>query len=74
MMNYVENACVIRKSTIPNAGDGLFLLPGRSFQRGLLLPYSGTITSGNNISPDDFLILTLKYLSFTPLSLIHIKL
>ena len=52
MMNYVENACVIRRSTIPLAGDGLFLLPGKSFQRGLLLPYSGTIQSGANISPE----------------------
>jgi hypothetical protein len=55
MMNYVEHSCVIRKSTIRNAGDGLFLLHGRSFQRGLLLPYSGTITSRANISPEALL-------------------
>ena len=55
MMNYVENTCVIRRSTIPFAGDGLFLLPGKSFPRGLLLPYSGTIQSGATISPEALL-------------------
>jgi hypothetical protein len=65
MVNFVENACVIRRSTIPFAGDGLFLLPGKSFQRGLLLPCSGTIQSGTTIS-SEALLSDDKYVCLRP--------
>ena len=52
MYNYMENMFVIQKSTIPDSGDGLFLLAGKSLPRNLLLPYPGVILPSTDLLPN----------------------
>jgi len=48
----MENMFVIQKSTIPDSGDGLFLLSGKSLPRNLLLPYPGIILPSTDLLPN----------------------
>jgi hypothetical protein len=50
MCIYMETIFEIRPSTIPGAGNGLFLRPGKSLLADSLLPYSGSIVPGSAIT------------------------
>ena len=51
MYMYMENAFIIQPSTIPTAGNGLFLRPGQSLSPGIFLPYSGTVQVNDAMTP-----------------------
>ena len=52
ILNYMEHIFIIQRSSIPNSGDGLYLLAGKTLPRNLLLPYPGTIIAGTDLLPN----------------------
>ena len=49
---FMESIFVIRRSTIPNSGQGLFLLPNKTIPHGSLLPYPGMIIASTTLLPN----------------------
>ena len=51
MYMYMENVFIIQTSSIPNAGNGLFLRPNQSLPQGIFLPYPGAIQVNDEMTP-----------------------